>query len=115
MVLNTSGDMTLGGALTTATGNTCDVGCDRVFTPEYDLPTIEEHAEEMFANGYLPVVGPTPEDAPTININQKLGGMLNELEKAHIYIADLNERNKAIASENEALKARLEAIEAKLQ
>ncbi len=118
--ITTAGDATLTGTLTTG-GGVCGGGCDRVFDADYDLPTIEEHAEAMYANRHLPNVGPTVENAP-INVSDKLGRMLNELEKAHIYIADLNEQNKemavendALAAANEALNARLDRIEQKLQ
>ncbi len=123
----TNGNATVTGTMTTG-GGTCGSGCDKVFDADYDLPSIEDHAEEMFANRHLPNVGPTVENAP-INVSDKLGRMLNELEKAHIYIADLNEQNKSMAAENielaaanerlaianEAINARLERIEQKLQ
>ena len=48
-------------------------------------------------------VGPTPEEGPVI-ISQKVGGLLNELEHAHIYIEQLHKRLKAV-------EARLQALE----
>lgn len=39
-----------------------------------------------------------------MNLSEKTAGLLNELEKAHIYIEQLNERLKE-------LQARLEALE----
>ncbi|MDQ2092201.1 hypothetical protein [Marimonas arenosa] len=84
------GDATLTGTLTTG-GTTCGGGCDLVFSDDYDLPSVQEHAEKMFALGHLPNVGPTIENAP-INVSDKLGRMLNELEHAHIYIAQQDER-----------------------
>ncbi len=81
------------GTLTTG-GPTCGGGCDAVFGADYDLPSIEEHAAEMYANSYLPQVGPTVPHAP-MNISETMGDMLNELEKAHIYIAQMNEQHKA--------------------
>ncbi len=85
-----AGDLTITGELTTA-GTTCNGGCDLVFDAEYDLPSIEDHAEAMFELRHLPNVGPTLEGAP-FNLTEKVGGMLNELEHAHIYIATLNAR-----------------------
>ncbi|MCE8008759.1 hypothetical protein [Aestuariivita sp.] len=65
--------------------------CDGVFDPEiYEVPTIEEHAAKMWGNKYLPAVGPT-QNGP-VNMNAKMTGMLNELEHAHIFIQQLNER-----------------------
>jgi hypothetical protein len=49
----------------------------------------------MWQKGHLPTVGPTPEDQP-INVSDKLGRMLNELEKAHIYIDQLHRRLEAL-------------------
>lgn len=92
LTLTTNGDLTITGALTT-TGATCNVTpCDAVFDPSiYVVPSIEDHAAAMWQNKYLPAVGPTSSDLP-INITQKLTRMLNELEHAHIYIAQLHER-----------------------
>ncbi len=87
--LNSAGNLTLAGSLTT-TGS-CSVGCDRVFDETYPLPSIEEHASLMWENSYLPAVGATPEQGQ-YELTSKMFGMLNELEKAHIYIEQLHER-----------------------
>lgn len=97
LVLSQTGDLIIKGSITTG-GGTCGGGCDLVFEADYDLPSIADHNQEMWANKYLPNVGPTKENAP-INVSDKLGRMLNELEHAHIYIGQLH--------------ARLEALEAK--
>ena len=115
--LDTAGNMTLRGNLTVG-GNCSDGnggsggvdGCDRVFHPDYPMPSIEDHASQMWDNGYLPAVGPTPEDAPW-NIGRKAAGMLNELEKAHIYIDQLQRQLKEQQQLFESLKTRLEALE----
>ena len=101
-ILDTSGNLRVLGTIT-STGPSCSSGCDAVFDEDYELPTIEEHAESMFANRHLPTVGPTSRDEP-INLTEHMGNVLNELEKAHIFIAQLNEQNKA-------LEARLEKLE----
>jgi hypothetical protein len=88
--LNSNGNLTVAGTLTSS-GPTCGGGCDAVFDPEAGIPSIADHAMEMWSLGYLPNVGPTPEGEP-INVTEKLGRMLNELEKAHIYIAELEQR-----------------------
>jgi hypothetical protein len=107
--IDTAGNMTIVGSLTTG-GPTCGGGCDFVFDPAFPLESIEEHAEQMFANRYLPAVGPTqPEVA--FNVTEKTGAMLNELEKAHIYIAQLNERVKQKDDELSSLQERLAALE----
>ncbi|WP_203292327.1 hypothetical protein [Maricaulis parjimensis] len=88
-LLTGDGDLTIRGELTTA--GSCSIGCDRVFADDYELASISDHEAAMWNNGYLPGVGPTAEDGP-FNVSQKMGGMLNELEHAHIYIAQLNAR-----------------------
>lgn len=92
--IQSNGDVSIPGTLTTG-GGTCGGGCDLVFTDGFDLPSIEEHADSMWANGYLPNVGPTIENEP-INVSDKLGRMLNELETAHIYIEELHTRLEAL-------------------
>ena len=90
LTVKSNGDAILAGTLTTG-GTTCGGGCDLVFTEGYDLPSITEHATRMYDLGHLPNVGPTVEGAP-INVSDKLGRVLNELEHAHIYIAQLEAR-----------------------
>ncbi len=90
MTVNAAGDLTITGQITT-TGPTCMSGCDEVLHPNFDLPSIEQHAAEMKAKGFLPAVGPTLAGAP-INLTEKTGGILNELEKAHLYIEQLHAR-----------------------
>lgn len=90
MTTTSTGNLTIPGTITTG-GPTCGGGCDAVFSPDYELPSIAEHAALMQALGHLPEVGPTGPHHP-MNVTEKLGGMLNELEKAHIYIADLERR-----------------------
>ncbi len=107
--LMVEGDVAVTGTLTTG-GPTCGGGCDAVFGADYDLPSIEEHARAMYANSYLPQVGPTvPLEA--INVSERMGTMLNELEKAHIYIAELN---RLRIEEKQAFEGRLKRLEALL-
>ena len=107
--IDRNGNVTLEGSITTS-GGTCGSGCDAVFDPDYKLQTIQDHAKEMFANKFLPNVGPTIENEP-VNLTDKVGRMLNELEKAHIYIAQLNDEKKLLQSRLEAQEARLEKLE----
>ncbi|KMK63995.1 hypothetical protein [Puniceibacterium sp. IMCC21224] len=104
MVLEPGGDMTIGGDLFT-NGSVCAAGCDRVFDADYPLPTMAEQAAMMRTTGHLPNVGPTDEQG-RFNVTQKVGGMLNELEKAHLYIAQLHDQ----AANREARILRLEAL-----
>lgn len=82
---------------------TC-TGCDAVFQPDWNVEPIEAHADAMYANKYLPAVGPTPEGPVAINVFEKTTGILQELEKAHIYIAQLNSSLKELQAEVELLK-----------
>ncbi|MFZ7092562.1 hypothetical protein [Primorskyibacter sp. 2E233] len=102
LTVSADGDLEIQGQLFTA--GSCVTGCDRVFDEDYPLPTIPEQAAMMRANKHLPNVGPTPEDGP-FNVSTMTTGMLNELEKAHLYIAQLYAENAA----QEARIARLEA------
>ena len=100
-----AGDVTVAGVLFT-NGPTCSGagGCDGVFSPEYEVEPIEEHAAEMWQHGYLPAVGPT---LPKVkwNLTEKAGNMLNELEKAHIYIEQLHDRLARVEALLEAAQA----------
>ncbi|MBE9548553.1 MAG: hypothetical protein IMF09_04025 [Proteobacteria bacterium] len=111
--IESNGDMEITGSLTT-TGSTCGGGgCDLLFHPDTHIESIEDHAESMWANSYLPAVGPTVENEP-FNLSEKTGSMLNELEKAHVYIEQLHIRlaevetlaveNEKIRTDNSALK-----------
>lgn len=77
----------------TTNGPTCNPGpCDRTFDAEhFDVPSIEEHASFMWDNSYLWGVGPTSPDTP-FNVTEKTAGILHELEVAHIYIDQMNQR-----------------------
>ena len=112
MFLTPAGDMTIGGTLTTG-GGTCGGGCDAVFSDDYALPSIAQHADAMWSLGHLPNVGPTPENTP-INVSDKLGRMLNELEHAHIYIAQQQQEIAALKEDRGTWETRLAAIETEL-
>jgi type I restriction-modification system DNA methylase subunit len=67
----------------------------------------------MWEKSHLPAVGPTPEGQRIpLNLPGRLFGMLNELEKAHIYIDQLNERIKDKDSQMDDLRERLARLEA---
>ncbi|WP_417701852.1 hypothetical protein [Pseudophaeobacter sp.] len=93
--LDEAGNVTIPGSLiTTGGGGACTLAdpCDAVFDPEiYQVPSIEDHAAQMWADKHLPAVGPTGPGIP-VNVSHKMLRMLNELETAHIYIEQLNSR-----------------------
>jgi hypothetical protein len=102
----TSGNLTIAGTLITGGGGTCDPGpCDGTFK-DYTVESIEDHATYMWENSHLWGVGPTPEGA-LINVSKKVTGILHELEKAHIYIEQLNDGFRAQQDVIEELRARL--------
>jgi hypothetical protein len=74
-------------------GPSCGGGCDAVFAPGFEIEPIEEHAARMWEQSHLPAVGPTS-SGESLNVSEKVGGLINELEKAHIYIERLNEEAK---------------------
>jgi hypothetical protein len=119
MQLSQTGNLSVYGDL--SIGGTC-TGCDAVFQAGYDLMSIEEHAALMWENGHLPAVGPTEEGKTRISVFEKTTGMLNELEKAHIYIEQLHQHTEQLREhslQQEAtigeLEARLEALERALK
>ena len=105
--LDSSGNLTLSGGIVTASGNTCAGGCDEVFADDYELPSISDHADYMLSNRHLMHVGPTAESGP-FNLSEKVGGMLSELEYAHLYIYQLHQRQEALEQELARLAAEVD-------
>ena len=88
---------------------------DYVFAPEYKLMTIEENAEFMWDQQHLPAVPKRRVDEAgleIIEIGSHRQGMLEELEKAHIYIAQLHQGLRDKDSKLDALTDRLQRLEA---
>ncbi len=100
MRMTSTGDMTISGQLVTGTAGSCATAtpCDAVFDPAiYTVPSLVQYNEQMWANGYLPTVGPTLADQP-MNVSDKMLKMLNALEHAQIYIGQLETRISALES-----------------
>jgi hypothetical protein len=90
------------------------VHADYVFYPDYRLPSIEDHAAFMWDNKHLKAVGPASRDEQgkeffTLGTDRR--GIVEELEVAHIYIEQLNDRLKDLELKNEMLLKRLESLE----
>ncbi|MDM8168391.1 hypothetical protein [Roseovarius sp.] len=111
MRLNAKGDMEIAGTLTTI-GPACAAGCDAVFTERRIIPE-GEYAARMWADGHLPHVGPTLPEAP-VNVSEKMGGMLNALEHAHVFIERQNRRIATLEAEKAAQDTRIARLEARL-
>lgn len=72
---------------------------DYVFEPDYKLESIEEHAKFMWQERHLkavPKAAKTGEGQDIVELGGRDRGVLEELEKAHIYIAQLDERLKQL-------------------
>ena len=87
---------------------------DFVFESVYDLESIEEHATFMWTNKHLPAMGPgeyDDEGMARFELGRHQVGLLEELEKAHIYIDQLHNRVQQQESAIATLEARLDALE----
>jgi hypothetical protein len=74
-----------------------NLNADYVFDSDYKLESIEDHANEMFSKGHLKAVPKAKQDEngqDVVEYGSHLRGILEELEKAHIYIHKLNETIK---------------------
>jgi hypothetical protein len=112
MALTETGNLTITGQLVTG-GPSCSSGCDRVFDPDYELLSISDHADKMWTNKHLPAIGPTEPSKP-VNISDQFGNMLNELETAHIYIAQQHESIEQLSDEKETLRLKVNDLESRL-
>lgn len=97
---------------------------DYVFEPTYTLESIEDHSAFMWNNKHLPALGARTVDEngqEVVEIGARMRGMLEEIEKAHIYISTLSyritEKDAALVKlerQNAELGERLARIEAML-
>lgn len=72
---------------------------DYVFQPDYQLESIEAHAEFMWREKHLAAVPAAQYDEnglEVLEVGAHRMGMLEELEKAHVYIEQLNDRCKML-------------------
>ncbi len=85
--------------------NGTDVTPDYVFDPAYPLESIEQHAELMWKNQRLPALpGAKRDEEEGVDVLRHSMAVLEELEKAHIYIAQLNSAVKELQAEIARLK-----------
>ena len=87
---------------------------DYVFENNYNLESIEEHAEYMWSNKHLKAVPKASKDKDgyeVVNVGSHRRGIVEELEKAHIYIDQLNDINKKQDDYIKTLEERLSKLE----
>jgi hypothetical protein len=80
---------------------------DYVFEPTYKIETIEEHAKYMWENKHLQAVPGVTKDEngqEIVEVGSHQKGILEELEKAHIYIEQLANKIKALEATIEKLE-----------
>lgn len=90
---------------------------DYVFDDEYQLESIDEHAKYMWEKKHLPAVGGATysEDGTAyVELGQRSRAVLEELEKAHIYIDQLHSRLTTKEAELADMQGRLARIEERI-
>jgi hypothetical protein len=90
---------------------------DYVFDPDYDLESIEVHSEYMWSRNHLPGIPKARVDdngREIIEVGAHRRGIVEELEKAHIYIEQLNKRIRELEHKNDKMKSSLASIEIRL-
>ncbi len=101
-----NGDLVVNGGDIATSGNFFSNGTqlnvpDYVFAKDYSLESIEEHAAYMWKEKHLPAVSPAAEiNAGKYNMAERREQILEELEKAHIYIEQLHKRLKKVEKQN---------------
>lgn len=87
---------------------------DYVFDSSYKLESIEDHSDFMWQNRHLPSLPSAGRgNVGPVNVLSHQMGMLEELEKAHIYIDQLNTSIASLREELSSKNERLDALEAK--
>ena len=85
---------------------------DYVFESDYQLESIEDHAEYMWKNKHLkgiPEIEVDKNGQEVIEVGAHRKGIVEELEKAHIYIDQLHKKNAALEKRLAKLEALLNA------
>lgn len=83
---------------------------DYVFESDYKLESIEQHAKFMWTNKHLKAISKAKVDEDgreIVEVGAHRKGIVEELEKAHIYIEQLHQRLKSLESKLTMLDERL--------
>jgi hypothetical protein len=87
---------------------------DYVFEPDYKLESIDEHSETMWREKYLPAMPKAQKDEngqEMVEIGAQNKGVVEELEKAHIYIEQIHKRLKTLEKKDAEMQKRLASME----
>ena len=87
---------------------------DYVFENDYDLESIMEHANFMWKNKHLAAIPKAKTDETgqeIVEVGSHRKGIVEELEKAHIYIEQLSKQNKALEERLARLEARFSEVQ----
>ena len=87
---------------------------DYVFEPGYNLESIEEHAMFMWEKKHLRAIPKARVDESgreIIEVGAHRQGIVEELEKAHIYIEQLHDRNQELERRMIKLETMLNAMQ----
>jgi hypothetical protein len=91
-----------------------ELHADYVFEPGYKLESIEEHCRYMWENKHLKAIPEKRFDESgqeIVEVGAHRKGIVEELEKAHIYIAELHKRIKALETKLVRLEALLDDVQ----
>jgi hypothetical protein len=83
------------------------IHADYVFNNDYKIESIEQHAKFMWQNKHLKAIPSAQKDEngmDIVEIGANERGIVEELEKAHIYIEQLNNKVKELESKIESLE-----------
>jgi hypothetical protein len=89
------------------------IHADYVFEPDYQLESIEEHTAFMMQEKHLSAVPKAQRDesgSEIVEYDSLMKGLLEELEKAHLYIARVSEVVKEQQRALSELSAQLQAV-----
>ena len=90
---------------------------DYVFETDYNLESIAAHSEFMWKEKHLKAIPKARADEngfEIVEVGSHRKGIVEELEKAHIYIDQLHKQIKVISEREERMEKRLAKIEALL-
>jgi hypothetical protein len=91
-----------------------ELHADYVFEPNYRLESITEHTEFMWKNKCLKAIPKAKVDEngqEIIEVGAHRRGIVEELEKAHIYIEQLHKQINTIEERNKEIEERLAKLE----